>query len=84
MTELSTILIKYSNQNILNEEINLILLEYLNKLDETKLSVSLKLYKQLLNKQLDLLDLHFKYTENGLGFNEAKKDYYQQLSSLGQ
>ena len=78
--EISKILIEYSNQTVLNEEINHILLEYLNSIDNTLLPVSLKLYKQLLNKQVDLLEAHFKYTENGLGFSEAKKDFYQQLS----
>jgi hypothetical protein len=56
----------------------------LNSIDNTILPVSLKLYKQILNKQVDLLEAHFKYTENGLGFNEAKKDFYQQLSFYSQ
>jgi len=74
------ILINYSIQNTMNEEINRILLEYLNSVDESELPVIFKICKQLLNKQVDLLDVHFKYAVNGLGFNEAKKDYYQKIS----
>jgi len=74
------ILINYSIQNTMNEEINRILLEYLNSIDESELPVIFKICKQLLNKQVDLLDVHFKYAVNGLGFNEAKRDFYQQIS----
>jgi len=84
ISKLSKTLVDYSNQTELNEEINNILLEYLNSIDNTILPVSLKLYKQILNKQVDLLEAHFKYTVNGLGFNEAKKDFYQQLSFYSQ
>jgi len=80
MSKLSNLLIDYSNQTTFNEEINIILLEYFNNIDEKNLPVIFKICKQLLNKQVDLLETHFKYTENGLGFNEAKKDFYQQIS----
>jgi TPR repeat protein len=82
VVKISNLLIEYSNQTTLNEEITSILLEYLNSFNDTILPVSLKICKRLFNKQIDLLETHFKYTENGLGFNEAKKDFYQQLSSI--
>ena len=75
-------MLNYSNQTEVNHEMNQILLEYLNSIDDTILPVSLKICKHLLNKQIDLLEVHFKYTENGLGFNEAKKDFYNQVSFL--
>ena len=77
--KLLKILINYLNQNTMNEEINLILLKYFDNIDVSKLPVIFRILKQSLNTQVDLLEAHFKYTENGLGFNEAREDFYQQV-----
>jgi hypothetical protein len=56
-------------------------LQYLNCIDDHVLPVIFKLFKQLFNNQIDLLEAHFKYSENGLGYEEAKQDFLKQLSS---
>jgi len=80
-TKISDILVNYCNQKIINREINSILLQYLNCIDDHVLPVIFKLFKQLFNNQIDLLEAHFKYSENGLGYEEAKQDFLKQLSS---
>jgi hypothetical protein len=80
-TKISDILVNYCNQKIVDREINSILLQYLNCIDDHDLPVLFKLFKQLFNNQIDLLEAHFKYSENGLGYKEAKQDFLKQLSS---
>jgi hypothetical protein len=80
-TKISDILVNYFNQNNISNEINLILLQYFNCIDVTDLPVSFKLFKQLLNNQIDLLEAHYKYSENGSGYEEAKHDFLKLLSS---
>jgi len=80
-TEISDILVNYCNQKIVDKEINLILLQYLNCIDDHDLPVVFKILKQIFNNQIDLLEAHFKYSENGLGYEEAKQDFLKQLSS---
>jgi len=80
-TKISDILVNYCNQKIVDREINSILLQYLNCIDDHDLPVIFKLFKQLFNNQIDLLEAHFKYSENSLGYEEAKQDFLKQLSS---
>jgi len=80
-TKISDILVNYFNQKNISNEINLILLQYFNCIDVTDLPVSFKLFKQLLNNQIDLLEAHYKYSENGLGYEEARQDFLKLLSS---
>jgi len=80
-TKISHILVNYCNQKIVDKEIDLILLQYLNCIDDHDLPVIFKLFMQLFNNQIDLLEAHFKYSENGLGYEEAKQDFLKQLSS---
>jgi len=79
--KISDILVNYCNQKIINRKINSILLQYLNCIDDHDLPVIFKLFMQLFNNQIDLLEAHFKYSENGLGYEEAKQDFLKQLSS---
>jgi TPR repeat protein len=79
--KISDILVNYCNQKIVDREINSILLQYLNCIDDHDLPVIFKLFKQLFDNQIDLLEAHFKYSENGLGYEEAKQDFLKQLSS---
>jgi TPR repeat protein len=80
-TKISDILVNYCNQKIVDKEINSILLQYLNCIDDHDLPVIFKLFIQLFNNQIDLLEAHFKYSENSLGYEEAKQDFLKQLSS---
>ena len=71
--------------NMLNEK---------NKIDETILSFIADLdisnmgnlnntlisLKKLLNYNLNLMDLHFKYSVNGTGYNEAKDDFIKYIA----
>jgi hypothetical protein len=79
--KISDILVSYCNQKIVDRGINSMLLQYLNCIDDHGLPVIFKLFKQLFNNQIDLLEAHFKYSENGLGYEEAKQDFLKQLSS---
>jgi hypothetical protein len=78
--KISNLLINYSNQKNIDDKINLILLEYFNCIDDTDLPVLFKLFKKALNNQINLLEVHSKYTENELGYEEAKQDFLKQLS----
>jgi hypothetical protein len=46
------------------------------------LSSGLELLVTMLNDKLTLLDLHFKYTVRGKGYQEAKEDFYERCSGL--
>lgn len=48
---------------------------------EDKLCIALKLLINTLKQKIDLLDLHFKYSPDGLGFDEAKADFLSQCVS---
>ena len=37
-------------------------------------------FKKLLNEKIDLLDMHLRYSANGIGFEDAKKDFLARLS----
>jgi len=36
--------------------------------------------KNLLNEKIDLMELHFQYSQNGKGFEEAKQDFYEKMN----
>lgn len=40
-----------------------------------------KIIHKLINNIIDPMDLHFKYTVNGIGFEDAKKDFFKNLST---
>ena len=41
----------------------------------------LKSYYNSLKTKIDLMELHFNYSEKGLGFQEAKTDFIKQITS---
>ena len=43
--------------------------------DDDKLCTTLKLLLNTFKQKIELLDLHFKYSVNGLGYEDAKKDF---------
>lgn len=47
-------------------------------LPEDDLCVGLRLLTNTLNQKIELIDLHFKYSLEGLGFKEAKQDFLEQ------
>lgn len=52
----------------------------IENIDDSKIkTIGVKMIKQLLQKQLNLLDLHIKYAPEGTGYEEAKQHFYQQL-----
>lgn len=55
-------------------------LNLIKQIPDTYIQVPILLIlKNLLNNQVDLMDLHFKYSENGLGFKEAMEDFYSKI-----
>lgn len=48
---------------------------------EDKLCIALKLLINTLKQKIDLMDLHFKYSPDGVGFNEAKSDFLVQCAT---
>ena len=75
-------LIRYYIDN-LNEKIydeyflNFINIE--NEELQNKLPENFKFIKNLYNEKIDLIELHFKYSLDGKGFEEAKKDFINLL-----
>jgi len=78
-TKISNVLVNYCNQKIVNQRINSILLEYLNCIDDHDLPVLFKLFKQILNNQINLLEAHFKYAINCSGYEVAKQDFQKSI-----
>lgn len=68
------------NHLIREKEINPRFLDIVKDFDFTKVSESINPYliliQSLLKEKVDILDLHFKYSVNGLGFEEAKNDFF--------
>ena len=70
----------FSLTNQINEE------EFLNRLisfefkPDDNLSLGLKLLLNALKQKIDLLELHFKYAPEGLGFKEAKEDFLTNIA----
>jgi len=62
--------------NSTDKEIFLQLLTNFEFTNEDKLCVLLELLVNTLKNNISLMDLHFTYTENGKGFEDAKKDYF--------
>ncbi len=58
-----------------NEFLNLITTFEFN--DNDKLNTGLELLKNMANDKLTLMDLHFKYSIRGKGYNDAKKDFFE-------
>ena len=94
LLELYTKFPKMVNKNELIKFIKNILIEELNeeqKLKFTEFIINfefddddsipwiLKMYINSIKNNIDLMELHFKYTINGLGYNDAKKDYLCKL-----
>lgn len=53
----------------------------IEQIDENEIKTTgIKMIKQLLHKQLDLLDMHFKFAPDTNGYKEAKKHFYQTLN----
>src|SRR5207253_281200 len=50
------------------------------KINDEELCKSLKSYLKLINYNLDLMKLHFDYTLNGLGYEDAKKEFILQIT----
>ena len=59
-----------------NEEIFLSSVMDFEFTSEDKLCTCLKLLISTLNNSISIMDLHFTYTVNGKGFDNAKKDYF--------
>lgn len=70
----------FSETKQINEE------EFLNRLisfeikPDDNLSLGLKLLLNALKQKIDLLELHFKYAPEGLGFIEAKEDFLTNIA----
>lgn len=57
------------------------LLEIIKQFNPENINIPiLKILNNILNKNIDLLDIHFKYNLTGSGFLEAKSDYYKRIS----
>lgn len=69
-------LIDFINDKMVNEEILDIIASI--KIDNIK-NGSFCLINQLINKQMTIFDLHFNYSVNGLGYDEAKRDFLKRL-----
>ena len=50
-------------------------------LEMDKLCVSLKLLVRSVKENIHIMDLHFTYSVNGLGFEDAKKDFFNRCLS---
>jgi len=65
-----------ASSDSINKDIFLELLMDFEFRDEDKLSISLELLLSTLKNDVDVMNLHFIYTMNGKGFEDAKKDYF--------
>ena len=75
-------LLTYYINNIQNDIYDDYFFKFLNIKNEklqNKLPINFKVIKKLYNGKLDLLEVHFKYSETGKGFEEAKKDFINLL-----
>ena len=64
-----------------DEEIFLKLIFDFKFCENDTLYTLLKLLVNTVNAQTDIMDLHFTYTVNGLGFEDAKKDFFNRCLS---
>ena len=64
-----------------DEEIFLKLIFDFKFCENDTLHTLLKLLVNTVNAQMDIMDLHFTYTVNGLGFEDAKKDFFNRCLS---
>ena len=65
-----------------NKEFILKVLSIINfdNVNKNKMPSHIIVIKSLLDKQINLLETHFKYLPNGNGFNKAKKDFINLIS----
>lgn len=57
-------------------------LEILTKLNSDELPSSLKLLQKFIKSKLDLIHVHLMYSENGIGYNEAKSHFLQNVDKI--
>jgi hypothetical protein len=50
--------------------------------DDDKITSGLKILSNALKSDINLLELHFKYSVKGEGFEEAKKDYVERCMGM--
>lgn len=48
--------------------------------DSVKMPFLLESYTKMIKYNLDMMKLHFEYTVNGLGYEDAKKDFILKVS----
>lgn len=74
-------IIEIAEKSVDNEK-SIEILNYINiqHFQVGKVSPIVILCKKLLNKKIELLDLHFKYAPESNGYLQAKKDFIQQLT----
>jgi TPR repeat protein len=73
------ILVKISSRQMTDKYENLFL-EFISTFEfepEDNIPTCLKLLSQVTKNQISIMDLHFKYSVNGLGFHEAKQDFIE-------
>lgn len=67
----------------LNEEQRMEFIELIHKIkieDDTNVPFLLKSFINLITYNLDVMKLHFDYTLNGLGYEDAKKDFISKIT----
>lgn len=66
---------------ILNEEQYNLLLTILTTFEfgDDLVHSSIRMLSNVLRNQIDIMDLHFKYTVNGIGYEKAKEEFLQSL-----
>ena len=77
-------LLKYYYKNLnenIYDEFFLTFINIENEELQKKLSPSFKFIKKLYNEKIDLMKLHFEYSLNNKGFEEAKKDFINLLQN---
>ena len=70
-------MVKISSEN--EKEYMCLLASYPFK-EEDQLNMALKLLRKSLNTHIDLMKLHFKYSVNGKGYDEAKSDFLSKMT----
>jgi len=70
-----------TNASSLSNELLDALLTYQEDDIDKLAQLSVKMIYRLLKQQVDIMDLHFRYSINGLGFEEAKNDFFSHIRS---
>ena len=79
--KLNEIFIENIDLNKINKEILDIFLD-IDLKDYERCPVSLKIIQNLLKENIEVLDLHFRYSLEGKGFDEAKNDFYERVINM--